>query len=69
MLTGTKEPQFVEGQIISMTWRSTKEEDWYEERGSGQVAHVLPEWTTESKKTRESNGQCHECLPFMRESS
>lgn len=68
MLTGTKAPQFVECQIISMTWRSTNE-DCYGERGSGQVARVLPEQTTESKKTRESSSQCHECWPFMRKSS
>lgn len=61
MLTGTKATQFVEGQIISMTWKSTNKEDCCGERGSGQVAHVLPEQTTDSKKTRESIGQCHEC--------
>lgn len=52
MLTGTKATQFVEGQIISVTWKSTNKEDCCGERGSGQVAHVLPEQTTDSKKTR-----------------
>lgn len=54
MLTGTKAPQFVVGQIISMTWRSANEEDCYGERGSG---HGCPCATRTDYKQQEDKGK------------